>query len=120
MVYTPGRSDAYRALTNGRRRRLLSLLSETGPTTVEKLARRLANREETGDSRNRSGSAVDRIGIELVHNHLPRLDDGGYLDYNRETGSVVPMTKIVTRGEKDDWSELQETRPSCADGEIRY
>ena len=34
------------------------------------------------------GQSADRLEIELVHNHLPKLAERGWLDYDRRTGEI--------------------------------
>ena len=82
-------------LSDSRRRYLLYALSESGRHTVDELARRLLERERTGPTSAGASTGTDtgaeskreRIVAELVHKHLPRLDDHDVVDYcaDRET-----------------------------------
>ena len=64
--------DCLRALGHGRRREVVTTLSDAdAPLSVRALA--------GGDEQCR---------LALVHNHLPMLADGGYVDWDRDAGRV--------------------------------
>lgn len=69
-----------------RRRRIIRQLRNgtDGETTVDDLVDRL---HEPG-SGNGHRPARRELEIELHHHHLPKLDDHGVVDYDRDTGSV--------------------------------
>ncbi|WP_290813873.1 hypothetical protein [Halovivax sp.] len=79
----------YRLLSDEHRRHLLSRLLEAEYATVEGLSRTLAAREEGTAPRAVSEGAIDRVGISLVHDHLPRLADHGLCEFDARSGDVV-------------------------------
>lgn len=83
------RDAVYRLLSDERRRHLLSLLLDAEYATVEGLSRSLAAREEGTTPRAVSEAAIDRVGISLVHDHLPRLADHGLCEFDARNGDVV-------------------------------
>ena len=36
----------------------------------------------------RGGDEMDDAELQLVHNHLPRLEEAGYIDWDRDTGTI--------------------------------
>lgn len=74
-----GSDQAFRALSHTARRRILSALLSGGPRdTVE---------FESAESLP-EGQRPESFAIELHHNHLPHLDDAGFVDWDREAGTV--------------------------------
>ena len=76
-------ADAFALLANPARRHVLRTLLETSATTIDDLAERLAG------APNVDGRSIDRTKIELVHDHLPRLEDHGVIEYDDRNGDVV-------------------------------
>lgn len=37
---------------------------------------------------------AERLNIEIRHNHLPKLDDAGFVDWDRETDTVARGTRF--------------------------
>ncbi len=74
--------DALSLLANPQRRRLLVFLVEQAPrdVTIESAAEALVSPEsvEGGEE------ATDAVQIQLLHNHLPRLENTGVVTYHRE------------------------------------
>ena len=66
------------------RRTIVVVLAERGQTTRAELAEALAEAEDV------PGTDADALEIHLHHNHLPRLDDEQYLEYDARSGDVVP------------------------------
>ncbi|UPV99270.1 hypothetical protein M0R88_12130 [Halorussus gelatinilyticus] len=78
-------SAAFDLLRDARRRGVIYTVKRNGRTSVSELARRIAAWQSTdGDD------APDRDTVEtsLVHAHLPKLDDAGVVEYDREEGTV--------------------------------
>ncbi|ELY62730.1 DUF7344 domain-containing protein [Natronococcus jeotgali] len=72
--------EAFRALSNATRRRGLEVLHECdSPIDLDALPDKSGIYEEPSES----------FEIVLYHNHLPRLDDTGFIDWDREQGTVV-------------------------------
>ncbi len=69
-------------MENSIRRHVLQYLDETdGSVELATLAAAVA---ESADGRNR-----DRIALELHHNHLPKLADTGFVEYDHRANVVV-------------------------------
>lgn len=75
ILMLPGIDRVFENLSN-RRRRLILLLLKQGAI------------ETQADVMVRSGSEGEGIDISLIHNHLPRLDDAGHIEWDRETGAI--------------------------------
>jgi len=78
----------YRALASTRRRRLLSFVIEHSDSTVDELATVLAGWETTETGTMATDEDHNRITLELVHSHLPLLEDLGLVEYDADTGVV--------------------------------
>lgn len=82
--------DLFEVLTEVRRRRILSVLSEhESPMDVEALARTVAARETDVSPASVSESIVEEVHITIHHVHLPKLDDVSLVDYDREEKTVT-------------------------------
>lgn len=73
-----GLNAVFDLLSDDYRRYVLYYLNENGDAPIEELATYIRERE--------SGEAVDDdalhgLVVQLHHNHLPRLDDAGMVDY---------------------------------------
>lgn len=68
-------------LSNHHRRRIVTRLEEQNPRDMDEF-----DLEEIA-----GGSELDGETIDLIHNHLPRLDESGFIDWDRER-------QVVTRG----------------------
>lgn len=78
----------YAALADADRRRLLAVLQREGPSAgLASLARELAARTE----RERD---EDHYRIILYHNHVPRLESAGLVEYDDERAAV----ELTARG----------------------
>lgn len=81
------RSDVFTVLTDADRRHILRALNENGgQTTLKALSDQIAAHRH-GDA---TGCVNERkrVKVELVHNHLPRLEEHGVVDYDRQHGDV--------------------------------
>ena len=78
----------HQLLSSDRRRVALEELAEQ-PTPVEldELAAGIAERETSGSAVDESH--VERVAISLHHNHLPKMDDLGLVDYESATNRVI-------------------------------
>lgn len=84
--------EVYEALSNERRRLVLTVLEEgTTPMDLPVLARRVARAETDREGGSVSGSTVERVTISLHHLHLPKLDDAGLVEYDAEDNAVVEV-----------------------------
>lgn len=79
--------DALSLLANARRRHLLVFLVEQAPqdVTLESAVEALA-RVETDSS---GDEPSDSIHIQLVHSHLPRLENTGVVSYHRDCQMIT-------------------------------
>jgi predicted transcriptional regulator len=71
--------DLYRAIADGRRRELLFALVEHNPQ--EEIS--IPDDVPPGDRDRR------RVHVEMVHNHLPLLEEMGFIEWDREAHHVV-------------------------------
>ena len=78
--------DRHRLLASERRRHTLDVLeTESGPVELYELAQAVAGRERVTTS---PKAAIERIALSLHHNHLPKLDDFGVVDYDPKRNLV--------------------------------
>lgn len=75
VLLRPG-MDRILDILRKRHRRLILLLLKEGAAETET------------DVILRGTSDVDEAEIELVHNHLPKLEEAGYIEWDRETGEI--------------------------------
>lgn len=66
-------------LSHSSRRRILTVLAEANPRTDEEFTP-AELRTERDDS--------ERFRMELHHRHFPKLEQAGYIDWDRESGTV--------------------------------
>ena len=72
--------EAFGALSNATRRRVLEVLHECdSPIDLDALPDKSGIYEKPPES----------FEIALYHNHLPKLDDTGFIDWDREQGTVA-------------------------------
>lgn len=86
----PSLSDdrLYRGLAARQRRRLLFTLLDEEEMSVEEIATLLTGWVAAEGGLMATPSDYEEIRINLVHNHLPVLDDIGFVDYDLESGTV--------------------------------
>jgi len=83
--------DVFDVLSADRRRHVLYVLyCRPGPVTLRDLA------DATTPE---SGTDVERVTAELAHVHLPKLDDAGVVEYDRDDGSAS-LTDLSARFER--------------------
>lgn len=87
-------ANEYHDLLSVDRRRLVLDILEGSTTTVDVngLAAQVAAREQGNDEVD--GPTTEHVAIALHHNHLPRIDEAGLIDYDPETRLVDPT--IIT------------------------
>ncbi|GAB3676279.1 DUF7344 domain-containing protein [Halopiger thermotolerans] len=91
---------AYALLAHPHRRHLLRSVAPDEQRSVADLVEEIVARERSGPVEAIDHSVRRRIRIELVHNHLPRLDHHGVVDYDRESKDVT-LTAPIDPGEVD-------------------
>jgi DNA-binding transcriptional ArsR family regulator len=93
----------YDALASRIRRRVLYLLLVEEETTVDRIATVLVGWDAAGSGRLATPDDRDEVRTGLRHKHLPRLEDCGFVDYDREAGRVSleplvdPVIDLVRR-----------------------
>lgn len=81
--FTVALGNVLSALCHPIRRSVLAKLARDGSVTRRTLAETVAADGAVDEA------DVDRVEVSLHHNHLPKLADEGYLDYDRRHGDVV-------------------------------
>lgn len=88
-------SDAYvervtlDILRNPQRRFVLAHLNgQDAPLTTRRLVEAITDWESAGGETTPSGTTADEVMVRLHHEHLPRLDDAGVLDYDWERREI--------------------------------
>lgn len=81
--------DAFNILSNSRRRYILYYLyTNEGPATIDELAGQIAAWENEIPVEELDDTARRRVYVSLYQTHLPKLDDFGIADYDRDEGQV--------------------------------
>jgi len=81
-------SRIFEALSEPRRRCVLYYLRDHGQAQVDDLAVHIASWERDVPASAVSEEDADQIALELVHSHLPKLEDEGLIEYDPRTGTV--------------------------------
>ncbi|WP_312909434.1 DUF7344 domain-containing protein [Natronosalvus caseinilyticus] len=109
-VRTPSVEPLFEALADARRRYVLSLLLARPEVSLEELCDEVVGWERAG-----ADDAVVRgsmITVSLVHNHVPKLDEVGLVDYDAENGRVTRAdVDLETRRIVERAIELDESVP---------
>ena len=89
----PTESELYDLLSSDTRRQLLDVLADsTAPIGLLELAGAVTGREGVEGS---DGDAVDSVVVGLHHNHLPRLEDAGLIQYDPESNRVEAIHRTM-------------------------
>jgi len=83
----PPPDTLFRALANGKRRRLLTVLDDENPTSLDDLTDVLIGWETTIDGP-AGPDEWAQVKIELVHAHLPLLSDAGLVTHDTDADEV--------------------------------
>nr|WP_049918681.1 hypothetical protein [Haloferax larsenii] len=81
MTTTPRLDEVFGALASVHRRRLLMDLRNGHIPHLQRATRVVADGGRT-DS--------EQLEVALFHTHLPKLDDAGFVTWNRQTGTIEP------------------------------
>lgn len=82
-------NDILNCLTVARRRRILAvLIKQSTSLTEEELARGVGTVEKDVSVENLPADNLGQLQLSLHHNHLPRLDDVGLVEWNQTRGTV--------------------------------
>ncbi|ELY54910.1 hypothetical protein C491_17474 [Natronococcus amylolyticus DSM 10524] len=77
--------EAFEILADADRQHILyELVENDGVSTVSDLSQRIASCSDTAHE-----TAFKHAKVSLVHNHLPRLEHYGVLEYDTRSGDVV-------------------------------
>lgn len=88
--------DTFEALSHGYRRFALAALAEPGSAlAIADLAADVAAREHDEAIDDLSAEVVTRTRRQLHHVHVPKLDDLGFVEYDREN-------RVVTLAERSE------------------
>ena len=95
--------DLFEALAHPYRRRLLLDLFETDPPTVSTL----------------DGDTETLHEVDLLHNHLPRLEESGLIEWRRSNETIAPGPRFPDIEPILAWlreSDLDRANPKTASG----
>lgn len=80
---------AYDLLSNARRRLVIShLRGAEGPVSVSDLSERIAAWENDIPAEELSDQQIKRVYVSLYQIHIPKLDEFGLVDYDKDSGEV--------------------------------
>jgi len=92
--------EAYDLLSSARRRYVIShLRSREGPVVLSDLSERLAAWENDIPVDELSDKQIKRIYVSLYQTHLPKLEDAGLIEYDKERST------LELRSEAEDLDE---------------
>jgi len=83
-------SDLFEILSHEYRRRILMAVARQNPQDEDEITSESASEEHEQDD-----DALKLLHQQLYHTHLPKLDDGGFIDWDRDSG-------LITRGPRFD------------------
>jgi len=106
--------ELYKVLANQRRRFAVHLLKRESGDTVEigDMAEQIAAWENDVDVAEITGSDRKRVYTALQQSHLPKMDDAGVVEFNKDRGVVEPTPALegmdlymdVVEGREIPWS----------------
>lgn len=82
--------DVFQALSSPRRRMILELAHEHDSTSLTEFATEIAAHENQTPTEAVTGEEYKRVYVSLYQTHLPKLHDGGYIEYDQQSGDVTP------------------------------
>lgn len=101
------KNELFDVLSNPRRRCLLHALqtAET-PVSVRKLTAEVVAREAQRTASERSDDEWTAIETSLVHSHLPKMSNSGFVKYDENRGTVANTGRTA-----EAWEHLQTMGP---------
>ncbi|MFD1512388.1 DUF7344 domain-containing protein [Halomarina rubra] len=98
---TDERTALHDAMAHLHRRWVVDALDTYGSLDLSALAAHVVRREEAADA-----SATDSIAVGLYHNHLPKLDSAGFVEFDAEERVAAPGERIETTAARLDATGL--------------
>lgn len=102
------------ALANRRRRYLLYILRNEKRSTLDDIAKRIAAQEQETSSAAGDLQTYTNVRINLYHSQLPKLEEAGFVTYDRQDESVryhcppEPIGELLDYFASVEWSEVAE------------
>lgn len=85
----------FNLLSNPRRRFMLSYLQRRGePVDITDLANEIAAWENETTVDELTSQQRKRVYVSIYQTHIPKLEDAGVIEYDRESGVVAPAERI--------------------------
>lgn len=118
----PSLDTVFDLLANRRRRYVLYCLADGDEETVlkvEEIAAQIASWEREWNATASEDAAARRtVRIDLHHNHLPRLDDAGLIEYDARTETIRSwVTPTLEQWVRDGDPELSRLRALFGGGD---
>ncbi|ELY57602.1 DUF7344 domain-containing protein [Natronolimnohabitans innermongolicus] len=107
-------ADACSLLSESERRFLLYQLAERRDANLEDVVTQIAAWEHDAHPIEIDKEVRQRVYVSLVHNHLPRLQDYGIIEYDLRSGDIV-----LDDGFEDIKPLLEQFRQTEEESEIR-
>ncbi|MDG5759383.1 hypothetical protein QA600_08515 [Natronococcus sp. A-GB1] len=82
-------SEILTALSNTQRRRILHYLREVDSASRDEVADRLIAWKHDSPPDDVSDETVERLKVELHHNHLPQLEGSQLIEYDRRSEELL-------------------------------
>ena len=91
-------SDLFEALSHEYRRRVLIAVAQQNPQDEDEIV------SEATDDDHEDDEALEQLQLELYHAHLPKLDEAGFIDWDRESETITrgprfeeiePLLKLI-------------------------
>ncbi|MFB6107187.1 MAG: DUF308 domain-containing protein [Halobacteriaceae archaeon] len=86
--------EVFTTLSNQRRRFVIHRLLQTDRVDVRALSRQLAAWEYGKDTGEVTTTERHRVHIALQQFHLPKLDEKGFVTYDKRAGTVAPTSEL--------------------------
>lgn len=81
-------SRIFAALTNQRRRYILYYLRDNDQAQTNELATQIVSWEQDIPLKDVPSEEAEQVQVNLVHSHLPKLEDYGLVEYDRRSETV--------------------------------
>jgi hypothetical protein len=89
------RDELFKLLGNERRRHAVEFLRSQGePVSLDTLATHIAARENDRPAAEVTASERKRVYTSLQQTHLPRMDEAGAVEFDKERGTITPAASL--------------------------